>query len=373
MPRDLVVFGEDWGGHPSSTQHIVSHLAADRRVVWVNSLGLRRPRLNARDVARAAAKLRSAVGPRPAVAKTPAPTNMRIVDPLAISWPGNPVADVINRRLVGARLRNAISDAGLREPVLWASLPTAAPLVGAIGESAVVYYCGDDFAALAGVDHSPVSRMERNLADRADLVIAASEPLANRFAHRPSLLAPHGVDFELFSTPAPRAIDLPEGPVAGFYGALADWIDVAAITEAARRLPHWRFVFVGPVHTDVSMLAAAPNVTLLGPRPHGSLPSYSQHWTVSMLPFRDNAQIRACNPLKLREYLAAGSPVVSSRFPAMAAYADCISVYGDETSLASAIQRAARDGSRNDVRRARVADDSWSACAAGISAALETL
>jgi len=42
--RDLIVFGEDWGSHPSSTQHIVSHLAANRRVLWVNSLGLRRPK-----------------------------------------------------------------------------------------------------------------------------------------------------------------------------------------------------------------------------------------------------------------------------------------------------------------------------------------
>ena len=66
MPtRDLIVFGEDWGGHPSSTQHIVSHLAADRRVLWVNSLGLRRPRLSWRDLSRAGAKLKSAFCARP--------------------------------------------------------------------------------------------------------------------------------------------------------------------------------------------------------------------------------------------------------------------------------------------------------------------
>lgn len=369
--RDLIVFGEDWGGHPSSTQHIVSHLAADRRVLWVNSLGLRRPRLSWRDLGRAGAKLKSALRTTPA-AKEPARSDMRVVNPLAVSWPGSRLANAVNRRLVGRKLRAAIREAGLVEPVLWASLPTALPLVGELGESAVVYYCGDDFSALAGVDHEPVTRMESKLATRADLIIAASEPLADRFRGRPTLLAPHGVDHDLFATPAPRAHDLPRSSrIAGFYGALADWIDVEALALAAQALPQWEFVFVGPVQTDASLLRGAPNVHLLGPRAHAQLPSYAQHWTVSMLPFCDNAQIQACNPLKLREYLAAGSPVASSRFPAMALYADCITVYESGADLASALQRAAQDQGRNALRRARVAHESWAARAASISAALE--
>lgn len=374
MARDLIVFGEDWGGHPSSTQHIVSRLAADRRVLWVNSLGLRRPRLCARDVARAATKLASAMRPRAPVAKHPVPQGMRVVAPLAVSWPGNPAADAINRRLLGTRLRRAIAENGLSAPILWTSLPTALPLVGELGESAVVYYCGDDFGALAGVDHAPVSRMEEKLAAGADLVIAASEPLAARFAGRSTLLAPHGVDFDLFATPAPRAKDLPgDSPIAGFYGALADWIDVESLAQAARALPHWTFVFVGPVQTDVSLLAERPNVRLLGPRPHGELPGYCQHWNVSMLPFRDTAQIRACNPLKLREYLAAGTPLASPRFPAMEPYADCIAVYEAGADLAGALERAALDTDRNLIRRNKVAGESWSARAAAISQALEAL
>ena len=31
MTADLVVFGEDWGAHPSSTQHLVRRLIGDRR------------------------------------------------------------------------------------------------------------------------------------------------------------------------------------------------------------------------------------------------------------------------------------------------------------------------------------------------------
>ena len=71
MPHDLVVFGEDWGRHPSSTQHLVSRLAAERKTVWVNSLGLRRPRLSWPDLQRLAAK----------AARLAAPSRTRSISP----------------------------------------------------------------------------------------------------------------------------------------------------------------------------------------------------------------------------------------------------------------------------------------------------
>lgn len=63
MARDLLVFGEDWGGHPSSTQNLVSHLANQHRVMWVNSIGLRQPRFSGRDLGRVATKLLTAARP----------------------------------------------------------------------------------------------------------------------------------------------------------------------------------------------------------------------------------------------------------------------------------------------------------------------
>ena len=53
MTSDLVVFGEDWGGLPSSTQHLFTHLGLGRKVLWVNSIGLRKPRLTIADCKRA--------------------------------------------------------------------------------------------------------------------------------------------------------------------------------------------------------------------------------------------------------------------------------------------------------------------------------
>jgi glycosyltransferase involved in cell wall biosynthesis len=340
MPSDLIVFGEDWGAHPSSTQHLVSHLKRDRRVVWVNSIGLRRPRPTLRDIGRMAQKLR-------AMGQTTMPTAAGepiVLNPRVLPLPGNPIARSLNRRLLAGRLRAVMAERGLRRPVLWASLPTAVDVVGAIDERAVVYYCGDDFGSLAGVDHDAVTVLEAELAERADLILAASTRLAEKFpAHKTRLLS-HGVDAIGFQQPLPRPVDLPTGkPIAGFYGSIANWLDVELMAEVASALAHWDFVLIGPVQTDVAKLRCLPNVHFLGAKAHGALPAYVQHWQVSLLPFRDSPQIRACNPLKLREYLAVGKPVVATDFPALDGYRAVVQVASSAAGFCEAISVASLD------------------------------
>ena len=378
MCSDLVVFGEDWGGHPSSTQHLVRHLSLGRAVVWVNSIGLRRPRLSAADLGRVWRKLKAmcggahltnAVAPVAQMGQQPF-----VLAPRAVPWPGNPLARWLNRRLLGHQVGSVLAAQRMQRPILWISLPTAVDAIGELNEAAVVYYCGDDFSALAGVDHGPVQRLEQELAERADLILVASPMLAARFPPHKTKLLPHGVDWTLFSRPTSRASDLPVGPVAGFYGSLAEWLDQALLVELARQLPHWQFVLIGTASVDVSRLEACDNVHLLGPRSHKQLPSYVQHWDVSLLPFCDNTQIRACNPLKLREYLAAGTPIVATDFPALVEYGDLLTVATDTDDFVQAMQAALAEGRNRAAQRSeRVRVESWSTRAAQVDVWLEQL
>ncbi|WP_425933827.1 glycosyltransferase [Aeromonas rivipollensis] len=347
----LVVLGEDWGQHPSSTQHLIKRLLPDYQVLWVNSIGLRRPRFNLRDITRIVRKL-GAVVHRTAPASQLAPSQDQnqvqaqqtpeILPPLALPLPGSRLAGKINGHWLAAQIRRQLPE--LARPLLWISLPSAVDLIGKLEERAVIYYCGDDFSALAGVDHQAIARCEARLVEKADLILAASPALASRFPPHKTRLLSHGVDLDLFMPPRERPADLPSGrPIAGFYGSLSDWIDIPLLAETATALPHWDLVLIGPVQTDISPLRGIPNIHLLGPRPHHTLAAYAQHWQVSLLPFVDNAQIRACNPLKLREYLATGRPIVSTDFPALDGYRDKIQLPLGGESLAQAINRAAFD------------------------------
>jgi len=348
-----------------------------RKVLWVNSIGLRKPRLAASDLARAVNKVFS----RRAAGGAVDPACQRdftVLNPKTIPAPTNRVERSIARGLLRRQLQPAIREAGLHEPILWISLPTAVDLVGELGEAATVYYCGDDFSALAGVDHVTVAARERELSAKADLVITASEVLAGRFPAPKTRLLSHGVDYRLFSTPCPRAADFPANgkPVAGFYGSISEWLDIELLVETIRRMPHWDFVFIGTASVDLSALKSLANVYLPGPRPHAELPGYSQHWEVSLLPFRDNEQIRACNPLKLSEYLAAGKPIVSTPFPALEAYSGLVSTVRSAEDMVAAIEgsrSAAACSEHAHKLRSSVAHLSWQARAERVSDWLEAI
>ena len=178
--RDLIVFGEDFGALPSSTQHLITQLCHNRSVLWVNSIGLRKPKLCRHDIERLFAKLFAKVKRYHSIPTTPA--SLTVVNIRTLPAPKYRWERALAKSLIQCQLLPVIRQLNLRQPLLWSSLPTAADLCGSLGEHAVVYYCGDDFSALAGVDHQTVAMHEQKLAAKADLILVATEALQARFA-----------------------------------------------------------------------------------------------------------------------------------------------------------------------------------------------
>ncbi|WP_117233927.1 glycosyltransferase [Vibrio maerlii] len=370
--RDLIVFGEDFGGLPSSTQHIVRYLSHSRKVLWVNSIGLRRPKLCKKDLLRVVNKLsgRSAANysNKESLSQEEQITvaNIRTFPAPKYTWERQ-----LAKTVMSHQLRPLIDSLELNDPILWTSLPTAADLCGELSESKVVYYCGDDFGALAGVDHDTVLQHEEKLTEKSDLILVASDKMQDKFPKLKTQMVRHGVDYRLFSTPADIATDLPQGkPIVGFYGSLSEWLDIDLIASVAQRMQNWNFVFIGPQEKPVPELESLHNVHLLGPRPHHLLPRYSQHWDMSWLPFKDNAQIRACSPLKLMEYIAAGTPIAATPFNAANPYLNQINLVNSSEDM---IQLLNHPSEWNHPQPVTVADESWQQRAQFVSWLLELL
>src|SRR5262249_39293502 len=140
----------------------------------------------------------------------------------------------------------------------------------------------------------------------------------------------HGVDVAHFSRALDPALAPPADaaglgrPVIGFFGLLAEWIDLGLLAGIARARPQWTLLLIGKANVDTSALRALPNVRLLGQKPYATLPAYCRAFDVGVIPFRvDELTVRA-NPLKLREYLAAGLPVVSTDLPEVRKYAGLV-------------------------------------------------
>jgi glycosyltransferase involved in cell wall biosynthesis len=373
MTHDLLVFGEDWGGLPSSTQYLITHLSQHNKTVWVNSIGLRRPRICLHDFLRMWHKTTSASH---AISdQTVMPTDdFHLINPKTIPAPHYKLERKIASGLIAAQVKPVIKKAKLHLPILWISLPTAVDVAESIDHSALIYYCGDDFSSLAGVDNETVHQHEKKLVEKADLIIAASDRLAAQFPAQKTRILPHGVDYQLFSTPTQRAKDLINDgrPIAGFYGSISNWLDLELLTKTIARLPHWHFVFIGVTAIDVNPFNQFDNVTFLGKRAHDLLPSYVQHWTACLLPFIKNQQIQHCNPLKLREYLASGRPVISTEFPALSPYLEFVTRVKTVDEMVLALTNSIPKQINRDQQLA-VSNQTWASQADKVSTWLDLL
>ena len=56
--QNIVCFANDWDADPTSKHQVMKILARSNRVLWVNSIGLRRPGATAQDASRIVAKVK---------------------------------------------------------------------------------------------------------------------------------------------------------------------------------------------------------------------------------------------------------------------------------------------------------------------------
>jgi glycosyltransferase involved in cell wall biosynthesis len=361
--RDILCFSHDWSGDPLSKTHLMRLLARDNRVLWVNSIGYRTPTVSRADVGRAFKKLAAATGPL----REPEP-NIFVLNPLAIPVYGQSAIGTFNRHLLGFQVKRAMQHLGFRRPINWVVNPAAAVIAGTLGEELLIYYCNDEYAAFPGVSAQGLARLERQLLSRADLVIVSAEPLYQskvRFNPR-TVLVRHGVHYRHFrraldpETVVPEEIAQLPRPIIGYFGMIADWVDLDLIEYTAGRFPGGSLVLLGKVATDITRLERWPCIHLLGQKPWEALPAYCKGFDVALMPFRVNELTLNANPLKVREYLAAGLPVVSTPIPEVEVLNLC-RIAGDREVFVREIEGALADPGPSVRRSEAVRGESWEA------------
>ncbi len=360
--RDIVCFSNDWDGDPLSKTHLMRILARDNRILWVNSLGNRTPRANASDAAKILRRLRAA-----ALGVVEVERNIHVLAPLYVPGYASELARAANRAFVRAQVRRAMSRLGMTRPISWSFLPSAAPVVGTLGEALVVYHVVDEFSAFSDASGG-VAELERRLLERADLVVASSQRLleAKRRVNPRTVLVRHGVDWAHFARacargPIPAELARLPRPVIGFFGLVADWIDLALVRRVADAYPRASVVLLGKVVTSTAQLAGAANVHLVGRRPYAELPDWCRGFTVALTPFKRNALALASNPLKAREYVAAGLPNVCTDLPELRAVPGCTVARDDDAFVEEVGRAIAAGGGPDPARSALVRGEGWEA------------
>lgn len=314
----FVVASDDFGEHPSSLQHLIRYIPEKYPVVWINTIGMRNPKFTLRDLKKIILKSRKMVGSllqkKGEMEKT---GNIQVCQPPMIPCAGFSLVRKINKIMVCSMVKKILNKINAKKVVFIITAPNACDFIGEFGEEKVVYYCVDDFSEWPGLKKSLVKSMQDELIEKSDVLIAASENLSQMLGARgkPVHLLTHGVDLNHFSRelreehPLLRGIP---GPRVGYFGLFDDRNDKKLIEDLACQMPEVSFVITGNVETDVSSLKARGNVYFTGAISYAELPAMARGWDMCMLPYKLNDFTDSIQPLKLKEYLATGKPVLST-------------------------------------------------------------
>ena len=378
--RSIICFGgEDWWyHHPHSKRHLMRRFAqAGNRVIFVNSISMGLTSLKNKDLLpRIARKLRSYAK----LART-TPEGITVVSPAAVPFFGSRAARAVNRRLLRAQIGALARRRGLKRPILWIAIPTAAEMIGQFDESLVIYQVSDKYDANT-MDHATdpalIRRLHERAIDGADLIFYSGRKLfaeAERGRER-SYLLEQAVDFAHWARVgsgelevAPEVARIPR-PRLGYFGAIEPWlVDQELIRRAARERPDWHWVFIGNRARGLE-IEGLPNAHFLAPVSYDELPRYAAGFDVCVLPWEtEQAFTTYGSAIKVREYMATGKPVVIAPLPEYEPMRDMLRIARSRDDFLRLVEDALaeRGEEAGRARQAAVAQGTWDARAEWVS------
>jgi glycosyltransferase involved in cell wall biosynthesis len=370
-PSYVCFAAQDWWYHnrAHSDFQLIRRVAKHRKVLLVNSIGMRLPvpGRSSQPVRRILRKLRSIA----MLVRRPQP-NFYVMSPLPFPFYSKPWQRRLNAGLVRAQVRLVSLALGIRNPVMVVTIPTAWDVVRPMRKSGLLFNRSDLHSAFPESDTGAIQALERSLLSHSDHVLYVSHALQadeRELAGERGYFLDHGVDLEHFRRVPELPADLAAipAPRVGFFGSLDDYlVDFDLLERVASELPDVSIVLIGDATCSMERFDKYPNVHLLGFRPYERIPAYGSGFDVALMPWLDNEWIRYANPIKLKEYLALGLPVVSTEFREAAGYRDVIRVAGDHAEFVELIRDTLAGGApgTEKSRRDSVLSASWESRAA---------
>jgi glycosyltransferase involved in cell wall biosynthesis len=386
LNRSIICFGgEDWWyHHPHSKAHLMRKFArAGNKVIFVNSISMGLPSLGHKDLL---PRIKRKLGSYSKLARE-TEEGITVVSPASLPFFGTAAARTVNRRAISAQINRLARSRGLSRPILWIAIPTAAEMIGAFDESAVVYQVSDKYDANT-MDHATdpllIRRFHEAAIDAADVIFYSGRKLfseATRGCDR-SYLLEQGVDYEHWRrvgdgtvAVAPEVANIPR-PRIGYFGAIEPWlVDQELIKRAARERPEWHWIFIGNKSRGLE-IEDLPNTHFLPPVAYAELPRYAAGFDVCVLPWETEQSFTSYgSAIKVREYLATGKPVVIAPLPEYEAMGDVLRIARSRDQFLELVEEALRedDPQARARRQAAVAGGTWEARAEYVSKLIETV
>lgn len=364
--------GEDWWYHNRGhvDMQLMRRFAKSGTVLYINSIVMQKPSFK-KATAGGKSLWQKLVRKSKSIFKgsRKVEENFWVYSPLSLPLHHCKSGRVLNRLCLDFQLSRIKRKLDISKPLVWVACPAGCDIAINMEKCKLVYQRTDRFEEYPNIDSAVIKEYDRKLKNIADLTVYVNNSLYEEEKEecKRAVYLDHGVDFDLFAKskddekPPADMSNIPR-PVVGFFGGMDNHtLDLPFLEKVVELLPQMSFVFVGNASADVSKLQNQPNVNMLGQKPYHQIPLYGKHFDVCIMPWRQNRWIEACNPVKLKEYLALGKPIVSTPFPELQKYEEVVYQAKTPEEFAGKIRQALEEDSpeRVSARRDKIKSATW--------------
>jgi glycosyltransferase involved in cell wall biosynthesis len=313
----FIVFSDDWGVHPSSCQHLFRHIATKYLVLWVNTIGMRRPKFSMSDFRKVYQKSSRMLRGSYVDKKKADNLFLHICQPFMLPFSSVPFIRRLNQYFVTRTVQRYTRKLNMTHSILVSTVPNACDYIGFFNEKKAIYYCVDDFTQWPGFEHDLVCEMDKQMVTKASMLVATSQKLYQRLvlSGKPTYLLTHGVDIEMFIKVPDQehnCLNKIPKPRAGYFGLIDERSDQDLILAVASKMKDFSFVMTGAIVANVACLKACLNIYFTGPVAYEELPALIKGLDVLFIPYVVSDFTDSISPLKLKEYLVTGKPVITT-------------------------------------------------------------
>lgn len=348
--KDVVVLSTaDWD-NPfwTNKQHVAVELAnRGHRVLYIESLGLRRPSVNKKDLSRILRRILKAIK-----APRKVKENIWVWSPISIPFNNYAFVRKLNKLILSSALKFWCWRLKFENETLWTYNPLTTRFLEPTDFDYVVYHCVDEIKAQPGMPVEILQDAEEELVRRADITFVTSQTLlkSRKQWSDEVYYFSNVADYNHFSTalddrlPIPDDLTVIPGPRIGFIGAISGYkVNFSLLEEIAKAHPEWSIVLIGDIgegdpNTDATQLTRHKNIYLIGPRSYQHLPGYLKGFAATLLPNTLNEYTASMFPMKFFEYLAAGKAVVSVDLASLCDFKEYVRIANTSSEFIAALE-----------------------------------
>lgn len=301
----------------------------NHKVIYVDSLGIRKPKIDKRDFLRILKRFKSLFKPYRKVSD-----NIWVVSPFVLPFHKLNIVRKFNDIFLSMIIKVLMFFLNFKEYIIWTYSPVTDTVIDKFSPQKKIYHCVDDLSALPNVDKENLKRREKELILKSDYIFTTSKNLFDYIKplNMNTYYQNNVCDYEHFSSAKSGSFELPEdlktikSPIIIFVGAISSYkINFNLLSNIAKKHNKWSFVMIGQVgegqpETNIDILIQCRNIHLLGAKDYKEIPKYLHFGDVAIIPANINDYTKSMFPMKFFEYLSAGLQVVSTNLHSLEDY-----------------------------------------------------